>query len=101
MLENAVKYCFTTIDPVILLSFDDSDSDCLLEIKNASSNISDETLLHITEKGVSRENSKNLSSNGIGLFVAKKIFEENSIQMNYGYSKMYFSIMLSARKIEQ
>ena len=98
LLENSVKYCLTSVDCEIVLSFRDDDNGCSLEIRNASDFIEKATLEHITERGVSGENSNNMNSNGIGLFVAKKIFEDNGITMEYNYEKFYFSILITAKK---
>ena len=52
---------------------------------------------HITEKGRSGENSINLKSNGIGLFVANKILNENTVSSSFSYYNNYFTVTASAK----
>lgn len=88
LLENAVKYSPGGSESTysVYLTFDDADDCCSVTIENTSEYISKDSLKHLSEKGFSGENSYNKTSNGIGLYVAKKIFEENDIVFNYDYN---------------
>lgn len=96
LLENSIKYCVPSINGDIELNFNDEDNAFKLSIRNSSNYISENSMKHITEKGFSGENSNNMKSNGIGLFVAKKIFDENNIKICFDFSDSHFIASLTA-----
>ena len=100
LFENAIKYCVPDIDGEIVVAFKDNEKYCSLSVSNSSSYISSVSMSHITEKGKSGENSANLGSNGIGLYVVKKIFDENNISVSFNYSDDYFVVDIQAKKCE-
>lgn len=98
LLENSIKYSNNDFESLITLRFEDTDNECLLSISNPSEFISEESLMRITEKGFSGENSNKSSSNGIGLYVVKRIFEDNNIKAHYSYKNNSFIASLACLK---
>ena len=98
LLENALKYTSSDNENDIYLRFEDTENECVLYIENPSDYISEESMKKITTKGFSGENSKNGNSNGIGLFVAKKIFDDSDVSVAFKYEDGLFSVRLSAKR---
>ncbi len=94
ILENAVK--FSPYGKKIYINIYDELNDSVIEIKNHSAYISEESIAHIFDRGFFGENSNSSNSTGLGLYLVKTIFDENNITIDASYDDGVFKILLKA-----
>lgn len=98
LLENAVK--FSPYGKDILVNIYDDNITSTIEIINQSSFISEESLMHIFDRGFYGDNASSSNSTGLGLFLVKTIMDENKISVDVTYNDGYYKVVLSAKCAE-
>lgn len=104
LMENAVKYA--PIGSRIIVRFKDIDkyktSVC---IENQCTNITNDNLKHIFERGFRGDNLSSTSGNGIGLSIAKEIMDEyhinSNVKIDERLSKAWFVFYLELPSLDK
>ena len=89
LLENSLKYARQKTKVEVEVK-DISKDTCRVVITNHSDYISRESLDKLTEIGFRGENSKNKESHGMGLAIAKVIFDQSNTCLSFGYENGVF-----------
>lgn len=103
LIENAIKY--SPINSKINITYQDKpNNSSYVEIINECTELTQEDIDHIFEKGYRGKNSMSVSGNGLGMEVVKKISDickiEYGVELIEKYGKKYFKISFMIPSIE-
>lgn len=98
VFENAIK--FTPYGELIHVYFIDSDEECEMIVENKCKRISTVDKDILCKRGYCGDNSSQLTSNGLGLFLVSQILKSNSISFDISAKddNCLYSISIKAKK---